>query len=448
MDRFSGDVVIVGGGCAGVVAAIASARSGAETLLIEKTGVVGGTATNGLVGPFMTCFDPKGKHQIIKGIFDEIVRRMEKRGGAIHPSKTGMVSEYGCWIKLRHNNVTPFEPECLKMVLTELLAEAGVTVHLNTVLTDVAVENNTIKELKAYDGNRYVNYSAKVFIDATGDALLSCKSGVPCVIADVENELQPMTLFFWIYNADDDKIVRFLNQKEETKYLPYHDIIEEARENGEFQINRNKIGLYHMVKSGEWRLNTTRLQGYDPTDQQSMNQAYLEGMKQVQFLMDFLKRLPGLENARIAQTGSIVGIRESRRIQGLYTLTENDLIKNTEFNDTISLCSYPVDLHPSKGALTGTSYKKENTNVADVYRVPYRILLPQKIDNLLVAGKCVSATHEALGAIRIMPSVFAMGEAAGTAAGLAVADEVNPKDVCIPKLQETLIHNGQVLNYN
>ncbi len=444
---FSSDVVVAGGGCAGVVASIAAARSGSKTLLIEKTSVVGGTATNGLVGPFMTCFDPEGKNQIIKGIFDEIVVRMEKRGGAIHPSKTGMISEYGCWIKLRHNNVTPFEPECLKMVLFEMLAEAGVTVHLNTVLTDVIVRNGAITELEAYDGNSFVNYSAKVFVDATGDASLSHKAGVPCVIADIENELQPMTLFFWIYNADDDRILEFLNQKEETKYLPYHDIIEEARGKGKFNINRNKIGLYHMVNPGEWRLNTTRLQGYDPTSQESMNAAYLEGMKQVEFLMGFFNKLPGLENARIAQTGSIMGVRESRRIEGIYTLTEDDLIQNTKFEDTISLCSYPVDLHPSKGSLTGTSYKKEKTNVADVYRVPYRVLLPQKIDNLLVAGKCVSATHEALGAIRIMPSVFAMGEAAGTAAGLAVSNHVSPKEIDIHQLQETLVHNGQVLDY-
>lgn len=127
---YRADVVVCGGGCAGVMAAIASARNGARTVLLEKTSCVGGTAANGLVGPFMTCYDPKGETQIIKGIFDEMVRRMEKKGGAIHPSRTGQVSSYGCYIRLRHNNLTPFHPEVLKMVMLEMLLEAGVRLHL------------------------------------------------------------------------------------------------------------------------------------------------------------------------------------------------------------------------------------------------------------------------------------------------------------------------------
>lgn len=263
---------------------------------------------------------------------------------------------------------------------------------------------------------------------------------------DPQEGLQPMTLFFWIYNADDQKIEAYLDQDEENKYLPYHKLIEEAREKGNFPINRNKIGLYHMVNEGEWRLNTTRIQGLSPVDEDDMSHAYVEGLKQVEFLMEFFKTLPGLENARIAQSGAVVGIRESRRIEGIYTLTEQDLIENTKFDDVIALCSYPVDLHPAKGTLTGTSYKKEKTNVADVYEIPYRILVPKNVSNLLTAGRCVSATHEALGAIRIMPSVFAMAQAAGTAAALCVKNGTRPEQVDVKRLQDLLREQNQCLD--
>lgn len=439
------EVIVCGGGCAGVVAAIASARNGVKTILVEKTSIVGGTATNGLVGPFMTCFDPSGKQQIIKGIFNEIIERMEEKGGAVHPSKTGAVSNYGCYIKLRHNNVTPFHPETLKMVLLEMLVEAGVECYLNTTILDVEKEGDRVTGIVAFDGNDLRLFEGKIIIDCTGDAFVNVKAGAACEMEDVETGLQPMTLFFWIYNADDEKIEEFLSQDEETRYLPYHHIIEKARQEGKFNINRNKIGMYHMVNPGEWRLNTTRIQGRNPVDSKDMNQAYMDGMRQVDFLMEFFKQLPGLENARLAQVGANVGVRESRRIIGEYILTEQDMIENTEFQDTIALCSYPVDLHPAKGALTGTSYKKEHTDVADVYEIPFRILLTRDLDNVLTAGRCVSATHEALGAIRIMPSVFAMAQAAGTAAALAVRSDIKLKQLDTKRLQEILEEQGQCL---
>ncbi len=438
-----GEVIVCGGGCAGVAAAIASARSGAKTILLEKTSVVGGTATNGLVGPFMTCFDPKGERQLVKGIFDEMIRRMEEKGGAIHPSKTGQVSAYGCYIRLRHNNLTPFQPEILKMVMMDMLLEAGVEICLNISILDTEKEGGRIRSVVAFDGNRLIRIEGEVFIDCTGDGLVSLKAGVPMEMEDPKGSLQPMTLFFWIYNADDAKIEVYLSQDEENRYLPYHKLIEEARARGEFPINRNKIGLYHMVHPGEWRLNTTRIQELSPVEEQDMSRAYAEGLRQVEFLMDFFKTLPGLENARIAQSGAVVGVRESRRIRGLYTLTEEDLIQPVHFEDAIALCSYPVDLHPAKGAATGTSYKKEKTDVAEVYQIPYRILVPENADNLLVAGRCVSATHEALGAIRIMPAVFAMGQAAGTAGAMCVKNSCRPAELDTKALQLVLKEQGQ-----
>ena len=439
------DIVVCGAGCAGVISAISAARQGVKVALIEKNGEVGGTSTSALVGPFMTCFTPDGKRQIVGGIFDELIRRLEVKGGAIHPSKTGQVSSYGCYINKRHNNVTPFSPGYMTIVMTEMLHEAGVSVFLNTQVVDVLMENDkkTIKGITAYDGENFRAFFSKIVIDATGNATVAHKAGADCLQgSDCDRkDIQPMTLFFWIYNADDKKIEQFLDKDLSTKNQPYNTMIEEDRIKGNFPIPRSKIGLYHMVDNGDWRLNTTRLQGFDPTDSDSMNEAYYEGIKQVDFLLDYFRKCPGLENARLGQIGSMMGIRESRRIVGEYVLKKEDLASAKPFEDTIALCSYPVDMHPAKGNVVGMS-KPEDMEIAPVYGIPYRVMLPVNTENLLVTGRCISATREALAAVRIMPTVMAMGEASGVAASIAVKNKTRPREINISELRKILKDNG------
>lgn len=437
------DVVVCGAGSAGVVAAISAARNGARVVLVERNGEVGGTATSALVGPFMTCFTPDGRRQIVGGIFDEIIRKLEKKGGAIHPSRTGLVSDYGCFISHRHNNVTPFSPGLMTIVMADMLHEAGVTVLVNNVIVDAVMddERRTVKGVVTYDGEVFREFIADVVIDATGDAVVSKKAGVSCLQGSPKDpkDVQPMTLFFWIYNADDKKINDYLDCNPDMKYQPYNAMIEADRASGRFPIPRSKIGLYHMVNEGEWRLNTTRLQGFDPTDPDSLSNAYFEGLKQVEFLLDYFRKCPGLENARLGQIGNMMGIRESRRIVGEYVLKKEDLMNAEPFEDVIALCSYPVDMHPSKGNVIGLN---EKLSVADVYGIPYRVMVPEIVDNLLVAGRCISATREALAAVRIMPCVMAMGEAAGVAAAMSVKGKTKPRDLDIAKLRQTLKAQG------
>lgn len=435
------DVVVCGAGSAGVIAAISAARQGAKVALIEKNGEVGGTPVSALVGPFMTCFTPNGKRQIVKGLFDELVTRLEKKGGAIHPSKTGMVSSYGCYISHRHNNVAPFSSGLMNIVMAEMLQESGVKLFLNNSIVDTIVEpkSKALKAIVTYDGTGFRIFNAKTFIDCTGNAAVSEKAGVQCLQGNPDDslEIQPMTLFFWIYNVDDKKVEEFLDKDPAMKHQPYNAMIEADRARGNFPVPRTKIGLYHMVNEGEWKLNTTRMQGYDPSDPDSLNEAYLEGLKQVDFLLDYFKKCPGLENARLGQIGNMVGIRESKRIVGEYTLTKEDLFSAKEFEDTIALCSYPVDMHPSKGNVIGLAYAGAG-DVAEVYGIPYRSLLPAGVDNLIVAGRCISATREALAAVRIMPTVMAMGEAAGVAASIAAKNSISPKRISISELRTTL----------
>lgn len=252
-----------------------------------------------------------------------------------------------------------------------------------------------------------------------------------------KTEVQPMSLFFTIHGADDKKISEFLDQSQGPKYLCYHEMIEKDRAEGKFNIPRNKIGLYHMVDDGEWRLNTTRVQGYDPSDPDDVTKAYFECLDQVDFLMDYFKKCPGLENAKLSQIGSLMGVRESRRICGKYYLTKADLAQGKNFEDTIALCSYPVDMHPSKGSAAGAS-REEDLKIAEVYAIPYRIMVPKHIENLLVAGRCVSADREALAAIRVMAPVMAMGEAAGVAAAMSSKQKTSPARIDVQELRGKL----------
>jgi len=440
------DVLVCGGGVAGVVAAIAAAREGASVILVEKSGMVGGMATGGLVGPFMTCFSPDGKRQLVKGIFDEMIRRLEEKGGAVHPSKSGEVSAYACFIpkKERHNNVTPFHPGYMTIVMAQMLQEAGVSVYLNSAVVDVAMDTpEKIHGITVYDGVNFRMFTADIFIDATGDGIVAVKAGAEFLQGTPEDkkEVQPMRLFFTIHGADDRKIEEFLDHSNGPKYLCYHEMIEKDRAEGKFNIPRNKIGLYHMVDEGEWRLNTTRVQGYDPADPEDVTKGYFECLDQVDFLMDYFKKCPGLEEAKLGQIGSLMGVRETRRIKGRYYLTKDDLARGKNFEDTIALCSYPVDMHPSKGSAAGAS-REEDLKIADVYAIPYRIMVPERMENLLVAGRCISADREALAAIRVMAPVMAMGEAAGVAAAMSSKQKTTPAEVDVQALREKLRANN------
>ncbi len=439
------DVVVCGGGCAGVVAAIAAARNGARTSLVEKSFSLGGTAYNAMVGPFMTCFDRRAERQLIKGIFDEMIIRMEKRGGAIHPSKTGNLNLYGCYIPHNHNNVTPFEAEAFKFVCFEMLGEAGVRLFLNHTLLDAETADGAVTAAVCFDGNGLVRMPGTVFIDCTGDGILSAKAGVEWTAGDAASgKTQPMTLFFSIYDVDDEKLKAHLEKVPlDMRHYPFNAEIEALRAQGKFPVNRNKIGLYKMVKPGQYRLNTTRIQDLDPLDPDALSKAYVEGMKQIDFLMNFFKTLPGLENAKLLQTAASIGVRDSRRIKGVYTMTADDIFDQTQFPDCIAYCAYPIDLHPQAGAKTGIL--DEDRPAPNEYQIPYRILVPEKVNSLLVAGRCASATFEAMGAVRVMPPVMAMAHAAGIAAAMSAKAGKQPRDVDVAKLRAELAKEGAVV---
>jgi hypothetical protein len=434
------DVLVVGAGPAGIAAAISSARNGASTTLIEKNGYVGGNLTAGLVGPCMTSYSLDGEQQLIKGIFEELVLRMEATGGALHPSGIPAGSEYCGFIDYGHARVTPFDPEAVKLHATEMLLEAGVSLQLHTFVADTVVEDGAVRGVITASKSGLQAFRASVTVDCSADADVAVRGGASYEQGRTEDGLtQPMTMFFRVGNVDDDAVRAYVAEHPDD-YRPFASLVAEAREAGDFPIQRRGVGLYKTLEPGVWRINTSRLHHLDGTDVHDLTTGEIEGRRQVAALMRFFRTwLPGFERAILLDTAATVGVRETRRIVGDYVLTVEDLAQGREFEDVIALCGYPVDIHSPTGDGGGAD---GTWKTANIYQIPYRSLVPAGLDGVLVAGRCLSATHEAQGATRVMPPSFAMGEAAGAAAALSVRHGTSPRDVSIPELQQALVRQG------
>ena len=437
------ELLVVGGGPAGIAAAIAGARNGARTMLLERYGYLGGNLTAGLVGPCMTSYSLDGEQQLIKGIFEELVLRMEAVGGALHPSKIPAGSPYCGFITYGHDKVTPFDPEAVKFAALEMCQEAGVQIQFHTMVVDALVEDGAVRGVVTASKSGLEAIRAAITVDCSADADVAVRAGAAWEQGRAEDGLvQPMTLFFRVAGVDDAKVEEYVSAHPDD-YRPFAQLVAKAREAGDFPIPRKGVGLYKTLEPGVWRINTTRLHFKDGTDVRSLTEAEIEGRQQVQTLLRFFRAyLPGFENCRLLDTAATMGVRETRRIVGEYVLTVEDLARGTEFDDVVALCGYPVDIHSPTGDGGGAD---GSYTTANVYQIPYRSLVPKDVDGLLVAGRCISATHEALGAIRVMPPAFAMGEAAGTAAAIALEYRVEPRRVDVPTLQGLLLRRGAYL---
>ena len=448
--RLSADVIVIGGGPAGMCAAIAAAREGVSVILVEQGGFCGGMATRGLVGPFMTCYDAKGETMIIRGLFEEIVNRMVERGFAIHPSEVRSGTAFTSWIIIGHEHVTPYEPEGLKVIMDEMLTETGVKVLYHTDFLHPVLEESTITGVLVSSKRGLEVIKGKVVVDCTGDGDVATRCGVPYEMGNEElNLMQPASMFFQISNVDPDAVeadiqanIHNFYRKDGVNYRSFHWRVTEARENGDWDLKRVSIGLFRMPKPDEWCVNTSRIMGVDSTDNESLSNAEIVGRQQAQHILHFLRKyVPGCENARIKSTASYIGIRESRHIQGDYRLTADDLLDSKVPEDSILLAANSVDVHGRFGP-TSNEYVPIK---GDYYGVPYRSLLPKGVEQLLIAGRCVSADSTAAGAIRVMPPCMGMGQAAGIAAAMAVKQGITVRKVDAQELRAVLKENGAYL---
>ena len=435
LDFGSVDVLVVGGGPAGVCAAIAAARCGARTTIVETGNCLGGMATRGLVAPFMTCYDTTGEIMVIRGLFEEVVNRMVAIKGAIHPSQVRAGTPFSAWITAGHDHLTPFDAEALKFVLDEMCKEAGVKVLFHSTLVEPILKNDTITGIRLLGREGIARIGAKVVIDATGDGDVAAKAGVPCTFGNPETGgIQPSTLFFHINNVDSPKLIKDVEahlhefrKVNGVSYRALHWRVEEAEDAGEWDIARKSVNIYRGVREDEWAVNCTRIAKVDSTNTESLSAAEAEGRRQVQEMMHFFhKYVPGCRDAVIKSSASTLGIRESRHVAGEYLLTADDLLQGVVPDDSILVASNSVDVHGRNGANT-TEYK--TVEKGQWYGLPLRSLIPLQIDGLIVAGRAISASSDAAGAVRVMPPCMAMGHAAGITAALAAGKGAAPRSI-------------------
>ncbi|MBN69789.1 MAG: FAD-dependent oxidoreductase [Gimesia sp.] len=438
------DVAVIGGGSAGVAAATAAARNGASTVLIERYGFLGGTSTAGMVGPFMTSYTPDGKRQLVAGIFQEVIDKMVQMGGAVDPSTTEAGSAWASFIDLGHANVTPFSVEALKMAALEMVCEAGARIRFHTSFVDVVMRDQQIDGIVILDKAGLGLLRARTVIDTSGDGDIAAKAGAPFEVGrKADGKMMPVTLFLTIGNVDDERVIAWMKEHEvlHPGERLFECIVKQARESGDWTLEREFLNIYREPTPGQWRVNTTRVQNVDGTNPDDLSRAEIESRRQAWELIRFFRsHCPGLENAQLLATGTQVGVRETRHILGDYVLNGADVLEGRKFEDSIAQCSYPIDIHDPqgpRGRLEGIH--------ADHYEIPYRCLVPRDVENLLVAGRPISADHEGAASARVIPPCYATGQAAGTAASLAIKQGVAPRDVDIDQLRTTLSEQGAIV---
>ena len=414
------DLAVIGGGPAGVCAAMSAARSGIRVLLVEASPALGGMATVGMVGPFMTNFDKNGNEQTVGGIFSEIVDRLCKCGGAYSPETIENSSIYTSFIEKYHRHVTPFDSFALEIVLDDMVREAGVEVLCYTQFADCIVENGRIQSVILNAPEGLIAVEAKHFIDCTGIAAVADKAGSPTYKGDEESSIpQPGTLMFEVGGVSDEGFSAY-GQRPERPVKAYRTPV-----NGRYKVNH-----YHVYN-------------VDAANGKSMTDAHCTARRQVLDAFSVLRdKTPGFENAEILSVAPVLGIRESRHIEGEYKITVKDVSEGTKFEDRIAVYGFGMDVHSRTDAEKG-NFKIE---IADRYYIPFRSLIPKNCDNLLVAGKTISCESQAVGGMRCMPAAMAMGQAAGLAAAMAVRGGTQMREVDVPLLQAELTRLGAILD--
>ncbi len=457
------NVVVMGGGVSGVCAAISAARNGAKVLIIDQHGYFGGSLTAMGVGPMMTFF--AGEKQVIKGIGQEIVDRLV--AGHYSP---GHVLDSTNYISY----VTPFDAEGLKYVLDQMVTEAGCDVLFHSYLTGSEQQDNEITKLYVTNKDGVSAITADVFIDATGDADLATMSGVPFQYGrESDHAAQPLTMNLKIYGVDTEQLratvlkdparfprlnrdLRVMKHVHNLSFIGFNDEFKKAKANGEISIPREDILFFETNNPGEFILNTTRIINENGVDAKSLTHAEMVGRKQCQELYQFLvHHIPGFQNAKIAYSGPSVGIRGSRQIKGRYVLTGDDVLQSKKFTSTIAHNGYPIDIHNPKGEGTSSVHAKTASEMTSqtfdrkvmdsYYQIPYEIMVTNEFNNLLVTGRCVSASFEAQAAIRTTPTMTALGQACGTAAAQAVQHGQSVQKIDTEELQTTLIAQGSYI---
>jgi hypothetical protein len=443
-------VVVVGAGAAGIAAAVAAARNGAETLLIEYNGFLGGiSATLGWIG-----FHDNRYRQVVRGLASEFVSIMQERGEA-----SPYVLDPKC------SSIVTLNTHIWKIVAIERCQAAGVDIMLHCHVVDSIREGDRLTGVVVeHKSGRQAIY-ADVVIDCSGDGDVAARAGAQWEKGRTGDGLvQAPTLVFRLGGLDRqafidgckdisnnyrewlspyphlwEKMMRRIDTEPAFITGGFAGLIEKARRAGDFNIPQSRIVGVKTHIPDEFLVVSTRVLGLDPTDVRSLTDAYSKVYAQIPLLVSFFRKyMPGCTDAHVREIAPMLGVRESRRIVGDYMLTAEDVIEGRTFDDVVAMGGYHIDIHRPSGTWV------ESRNV-EAYGIPLRCLIARGFDGLMMAGKCLSATHEAVASTRVIPICMAQGQAAGTAAAMAVQRHVSVRDVPARELQVRLIEQGAEL---
>jgi hypothetical protein len=427
------EIVVLGGGPAGIAAATAAGALGRKTLLVERYGFLGGMGTAAGVTNF--CGLHANVHgdirQVVQGCADDLLGRIDRLGGLNTPH-----------LIFGKTKAQAYDTSAYKIAADDLLLSRGVELLFHALAAGVIMDGARIDALllETKSGRRAVR--GGVFIDCSGDGDLAAFSGAPFEIGADDGSMLYPTMMFRLNGVDPGAA------GEAWKTIP--ELMEQAEKRG-VQFPRKGAIVRPQKHATEWRVNVTQLKSangraLDGTDAHELSAGEIEGRRQVLAFFEFLKEnVPGFAGSYIVDIPPQLGIRETRRISGQYCLSRNDVLSCASFDDTIGVNGWPIEAHVAGDVL----WEWPDIPASRGYNhLPYRMLLPQRIDNLLVGGRCASMTHEGQSAARVSGACFVMGEAAATAGHIALSDHVSPADISVAALQQQLERNGVFLGRN
>lgn len=456
------DVVVVGGGTAGSMAAIAAARTGARTLVVEQYGSIGGVLTLGQ--SLLGASDSEG-YLALGGIGGELFSRLSATGSATGTSLDSLLG-----------SITGQDPEALKVNLFDMADEAGVQLLLHTFMADVLMDGRAVRGIMVANKGGLEIIQAKTFVDCSGDADVVARAGGRFTLGRPgDSSTQPVSAIFRVANVEIPRTLDYLELHPEdicdaegfsgTKHdiqhlrttpaaqiVGFDSLIAAARAKGEWDIPVQWLTIYTLPGRSEVGINATRVHGIDGTNPDDLSRAEVATQRQVAQVMRFLRNyVPGFENARLIASSYQVGVRESRHVEGKYILTAEDILGGTDFDDQIGRGAYPLDIHDvgpkaagkagNNDAGTGIHYQ----SLGRSYGIPVGCLLPVDLENVIVAGRSISATHEAAGSIRGQAVCMVTGHAAGSLAALAASAGGRPGDVPSDRLRRVLREQSAIL---
>ena len=434
------DVVVVGGGPAGLAASTSAARYGAKVLLVERYGFLGGMGTAGGVTNFAGLYGRQNgeMRQVVHGVVDDLLERMAALGGLNAP-QDGMQGRI---------RVQSYDISCLKCAADQMLVAAGVQILFHAWAAAVLMKARRIDALVVETKSGRTAIRSAKFIDCSGDADLAHFAGVPYELGDGRGSGLYPTTMFRVGHVDATQALAAVGEFKAINALMAQAQLDKP---GHYQFPREGAILRPQKNPTEWRANVTQIgnasgAAMDATDAHQLSAGELEGRRQITDYFSFLKHeVPGFANAAVVDIAAQIGVRESRRIQGQYALTGEDILASSRFDDAIGINAWPMELHAA-GRIDWQFPRNWESAQGRVYNdLPWRMLVPTQVDNLLVAGRCASMTHEGQSAARVSGGCFVMGQAAGTAAAMLSAQQLFA-DVDVKALQQTLKCDGVYLD--